>query len=234
VSSTNSFEGSYSIQLADNSGAQSAMTSPVFNLSDAVGLQITFHFKAISMETGEDFWVQYKNGSGNWTTISSYVSGTHFANGNFYSASVTVPGFVPTSAGSLRIQCDASDNNDEIYIDAVTITKLNGTELIESVTTIHKVQKSSEIQEQSINASNKLLCYPNPTNDFLNVELPSPCIEGQSFKILSLTGQQIFTHSAKPGVALQTLDVSGLPQGMYFIQMIFDGRVITTNKFVKL
>jgi len=233
VSSSNSYEGSYSIQLADNSGAQSAMTSPVFNLSDAVGLHITFHFKAVSMETGEDFWVQYKNGSGNWTTIGSFVAGTHFTNGNFYAASMTVPGFVPTSAGSLRIQCDASDNNDEIYIDAVTIVKLNGREFIESGLNIHQVQKSLEILAQSMNASTKMVCYPNPTIGVLNIELSSPCIEGQFFKILSFTGQQIFTHNAKPGVTLQTLNVSELPQGMYFVQLVFEGRVITTNKFVK-
>ena len=79
VSSTNSYEGSYSIRLADNSGTQSAMTSPTFNLTGAAGVEINFYFRASSMETGEDFWVRYNNGSG-YTTIATFTRGTSFNN----------------------------------------------------------------------------------------------------------------------------------------------------------
>jgi len=235
VSSINSYEGSYSMQLADNSGAQSAMTSPVFNLSDAVGLQINFHFKAVSMESGEDFWVQYKNGSGNWTTIGSFVAGTHFNNGSFYSASVTVPNFVPTSAGSLRIQCDASDNNDEIYIDAVTIVKLNGTEWIESGVTIQNVQKPGELLEGTLQTDegSLLAYYPNPTNGMLTMELSSPASVNMSFQVLSLTGQSLLTKKAEPGKIMQQLDVYDLPQGLYLLQFLSEDHVISVVKFVK-
>ena len=235
VSSSNSYEGSYSIQLADNSGAQSAMTSPIFNLSDAVGLQINFHFKAVSMESGEDFWVQYKNGSGNWTTIGSFVAGTHFNNGSFYSATVTVPNFVPTSAGSLRIQCDASDNNDVIYIDAVTIVKLNGTEWIESGVTIQNVQKPGELLEGTLQTDegSLLAYYPNPTNGMLTMELSSPASANMSFQVLSFTGQTLLTKKADPGKVMQQMDVYDLPQGLYMLQLRTEDHVISVVKFVK-
>ena len=235
VSTSNAWEGQYAIELADNSGAQSSMTSPVFNLSDAVGLQITFHFKPVSMESGEDFWVQYKNGSGNWITIGSFVSGTHFVNGNFYSASVTVPNFVPTSAGSLRIQCDASDNNDEIYIDAVTIVKLNGLELIESGVTIQKVERPGVILEGTLQTDegSLLAYYPNPTNGMLNIELSSPASVNMSFQVLSLTGQTLLAKKAEPGKVIQHMDVYDLPQGLYLLQLLTEDHAISVVKFVK-
>ena len=68
VSSNYSYEGSYSIRIRDNSGTLSAMTSPTFSMVGGTGATIQFYFKASSMETGEDFWVRYNNGSG-WVTI---------------------------------------------------------------------------------------------------------------------------------------------------------------------
>lgn len=236
VNSSNSYEGSYSIELADNSGAQSAMTSPVFDLSTAVGLQMTFHFYAVSMESGEDFWVQYKNGSGSWTTIGTFTAGSNFNNGSFYVSTVTVPNFVPTTAGSFRIQCDASDNNDQVYIDAVTILKLNGLQWIESVLVIQEVQKPEVVSayRNQPYADNRLVLYPNPTDGILMVELPSPAGLDMSIEIVGLTGQRLFDKQAESGIAIQTIDASTLAQGLYFIQVISNGRVQSVNKFVKL
>jgi hypothetical protein len=235
VSGSNAWEGQYAIELADNSGAQSAMTTPVFDLSTAVGLQINFHFKAISMESGEDFWVQYKSGSGAWTTIGSLASGTDFTNGSFYSVIMTVPNFVPTSAGSFRIQCDASDNNDQVFIDAVIIVKLNGTEFIESSVTIQELQKPVVILEESLQTDegSLLAYYPNPTNGMLNLELSSPASENTFVQILSLTGQSLLTRRTEIGKIMQQIDVYDLPQGLYLLKVLSEKGVVSVIKFVK-
>ncbi|MBL0006899.1 MAG: hypothetical protein IPP25_06850 [Saprospiraceae bacterium] len=78
------------------------------------------------METSVGFRYSTKNGSGAWTTNWTSDSRTYFNNNTFYAATQTVPGFVPTTAGSLRIQCDASDDSDRIFVDAVKITKFYG------------------------------------------------------------------------------------------------------------
>ncbi len=221
VNSPNSYEGLYSIQLADNSGNASAMTSPNFNLSQAIGVQISFHFFAVSMESGEDFWIQYKNGSGNWTTIANLVSGAGFVNNAHYSATVTVPNFVPTSSGTFRIQCDASDNNDQVFIDAVRIIRLNGTELIEEHVQIKK------ISERPSN-SGQIILYPNPATDLLYIQTDHKI---DHLRIINVNGQDV--GKKVRGETTTGFDISSLDAGLYIVY-IRSGNQITTARFVKI
>ena len=127
-SGNNSFEGSYSIRIRDNSGTSSAMTSEAFDLNSFDTVEVAFHFYVNSMENGEDFWLRYYDGS-NWTTVAAYVRGTDFENGNFYTATATIDkaNYNFATNAQFRFQCDASSNNDQIYIDQVTITGNTGT-----------------------------------------------------------------------------------------------------------
>ena len=85
------------------------------------------------MENGEDFFVKYYNGS-TYTTVATFVAGYggQFTNNSFWVASIILTSsqvnFV--SNAKFRIQCDASDNNDDIYVDAVTLTAYNSTALM--------------------------------------------------------------------------------------------------------
>jgi Metallo-peptidase family M12/GEVED domain/Secretion system C-terminal sorting domain len=216
VNSANSWEGIYSIRLADNSGTQSAMTSPAFNLSDATGAEIEFHFYASSMEVGEDFWVRYNNGSG-WTTIATYIRGTNFNNSTFYVTTVTVPNFNPTTAGSFRIQCDASDNSDQIYVDQVIITKITGSNLIEPGIRIQEVS-GPIVSPVGLNLNQKtdtgeeLFVYPNPVNDVLNISFNGNI---ENIRMMSLDGKEI--KVAETAVAQKQIDIYALAPGIYFL-----------------
>ena len=220
--SPNSYEGLYSIRLADNSGAQSAMTSPVFNLTNSVGVQISFHFYMSGMEVFENFLVLYNNGSGTWSTIGDFYRGTPFLNNVFYSAMITVPNFVPTSTGSFRIQCDASDNSDQVFIDAVIIRSLNGYEFIEPGVIIREVNRDVLVPEPV-----SLSVYPNPAQEILNIQFNA---EIQSIRIFSLDGKvKRFSESISSN---NTLDISQLPKGVYFLQILSHGASYQT-KFVR-
>mgnify|MGYP000577888267 CR=1 FL=1 len=81
-SGSRSYEGSRSIRLRDNSGTASSMTSETFNLSSYNEVEVSFYFYPNSMESGEDFWLRYNDGSG-WQTIETYTSGVNFNNDNF-------------------------------------------------------------------------------------------------------------------------------------------------------
>ncbi|MFZ1679322.1 MAG: GEVED domain-containing protein [Saprospiraceae bacterium] len=230
VNSANSWEGSYSIRLQDNSGLQSSMTSPTFNLSTATGLQITFHFYAVSMETGEDFWVQYKNNTGNWVTIGSYVKGINFNNNIFYVSTVTVPNFVPTSAGTFRILCDASDNTDQIFIDGVIITRINVPLIIESYLVIREVQ-GPPLDPSPWNlpdVAKELSVYPNPAKDELNISINADI---QSIRVFSLEGKEVKINDASE--TKRMIDISQLAPGIYLLSVQSDGEWYPT-KFSKL
>lgn len=233
VSSTSSYEGVYSIRIADNSGTQSAMTSPTFNLTGATGAKIQFYFNATSMETGEDFWVSYNNGSG-YVTIATFVRGAGgFNNNTFYTATVTVPNFTPTTTGTFRIQCDASDNSDKVYIDQVTITKTTGSGLpeqfviLEELNTPPVMANPYDLTEETT-TGNDLKVYPNPVTDILNISYQGSI---QDIRVVTMDGVSI--NIPETAVARKQLDIQHFAPGMYFLWIQANGEWIPT-RFSKL
>ena len=73
---------------------------------------------------------------------------------------------------------------------------------------------------------NGFAIYPNPTNGVLVVEtVCTPSLPTQTYRITNLMGQTVLTGNLT--AETQQIDVSALPQGMYFISV---GDV--TQKFV--
>jgi hypothetical protein len=62
-----------------------------------------------------------------------------------------------------------------------------------------------------------LTVYPNPTNGVLTIHHSSFRIHHSAFRITNLMGQTVQTGNLN--AETQQIDVSGLPQGMYFISV---------------
>ena len=120
-------EGNYAIRIRDNSGIASSMTLNNLNLASYTSVSIRFSFYANSMENGEDFWLQFNDGSG-FTTVATYARGTDFPGNGFYTSTVTLTGteYNLSTNNAFRFRCDASGNNDQIYIDEVVISGQKG------------------------------------------------------------------------------------------------------------
>ena len=120
--------GSFSIRLRDNSSS-SITTSGPYNLSQVDEVRVSFSYMGSGMETGEDFWFQTSiDGGSSYNTIESWVAGTDFTNNNRQNISLTIPG--PLSSNTvLRFVCDASANDDMIYIDDIVIDTCKNTPL---------------------------------------------------------------------------------------------------------
>jgi hypothetical protein len=73
------------------------------------------------MESGEDYWVQLQVNGGTWQTVGSFASGTDFTNGvrQNKDLQITLPG---TTNVKVRFRCDASADNDQVYLDDVMIS----------------------------------------------------------------------------------------------------------------
>lgn len=121
------------------------------------------------------------------------------------------------STGAFWMSDDKDDLYQELVIDAFAL--LDTAEVISS--------------QNEIGLSGSLHIFPNPTTGSLNIELPFPSELGMSLQVGSLTGQNVFNKDLEVGSAVQTIDASALPQGMYFIQILSKGQVIAVNKFVK-
>jgi len=219
-----SYEGQYSIRIRDNSGTASAMTSPSFDLRSYNQVEVEFYFYANSMENGEDFWVRYYNGS-SWTTVATYARGTNFNNSTFYSATVTLDAsqYNFASNSQFRFQCDASGNNDQIYIDQVTITGIgSGTrgkgDTLEVIRTLDT--------DDGFDSEEDFIIYPNPVKGTILYVKLSGNAEA-SFRIINMLGQTVLK-----GNSIKEINVSSLKSGMYFIE-VNDGDEAMTKKFIK-
>ena len=229
-SGSRSYEGNYSIRIRDNSSTASSMTLNDVDVSPYDTVEVEFHFYAYSMETGEDFWLRYNDGSG-WNTVKAYVSGTDFQNNGFYTSKVTLDkaAYNFVNDASFRFQCDASANADQIYIDQVSIKGItNGGAARQAIVSSRENAKTEFLYELSENeiSEEDFTVYPNPTVNELEVRILVE--ENTSYQFHSMLGQVVKVGNLNN----RTINVSNLKAGMYILQ-INDGDEILTKKFMK-
>ncbi|QHI34859.1 Extracellular ribonuclease [Kordia antarctica] len=228
-SGSNSYEGNYSIRLRDNSGTKSSMTLNDVDVSPYDEVEVEFYFYSYSMETGEDFWLRYYNGS-SWQTVRTYVSGTDFQNNNFFSSKVTLSksSYNFVSDAKFRFQADASANADQIYIDQVTITGIvNASARMNSEPTKSDIIVHSAFSEEDgLFVDEDFTVYPNPVRSQLQVKIFADATA--EYQIHSLLGQVVKVGT----LTNKTINVANLKAGIYILQ-INDGDEILTKKFIK-
>jgi len=119
-------QGNNAANIQDNSGDASAFwhTNGIdVHNPGYTQIKVDFWFYPRSMESGEDFWVLYFDGS-QWRNVATYVSGTDFINDDFYHKEVYINESTYTFPTNMKIkfQCDASGNYDDIYIDEIDVS----------------------------------------------------------------------------------------------------------------
>ncbi len=125
---TYAHQGNAAADIQDNSGVASSFYHTLgYDVSGYIELEVEFWFYAVSMESGEDFWVQYYDGT-SWHTVVTYARGTDFNNNTFYNKVIPISSSqynFPANA-QLRFMCDASGNSDDVYIDEIEFRGLSG------------------------------------------------------------------------------------------------------------
>ncbi|GAB4154156.1 MAG: hypothetical protein Tsb0033_01750 [Winogradskyella sp.] len=222
VQTTNSFEGNFSIRIRDNSGVASSMTLPNIDVTPYGLIEVDFYFYVFSMENGEDFWLRFFDGSA-WSTVQTWTRGVNIENNTFYNATVAItPAQYNFAVNSgFRFQNDASGNQDQIFIDQVTITGLSsGSKGKGDNLEVVGYLESPELSEAEINL------YPNPVKgSILNIEISN--LDEFKYKIVNVQGRTVLSGSSQGKI-----DVSKLEGGMYIIE-VNDGDEIITRKFIK-
>jgi Metallo-peptidase family M12/Secretion system C-terminal sorting domain len=212
-------EGQYSIRIRDNSAEQSAMTSPLYNLSAYTTASINFQFRAEGMETGEDFWIQYYNGS-TWSTVAALVAGTNFVNNQLYNVTINITGAL-SNVARFRFQCDATENDDMVYIDAVVISAGTGSNLIATPLVIDMIPNQWVVSE----TNEDIKIFPNPSVDYISVSAQQDIT---SIKVYNTTGH-LMTQACH---SFDQIDVSAWQSGLYILHIETDDQVYT-KKLVK-
>ncbi|HZV71818.1 MAG TPA: T9SS type A sorting domain-containing protein [Saprospiraceae bacterium] len=218
--------GNYCVRIRDNSGASSSVYSDNFNLAGLNNVSVSFFFKAVSMEVNEDFFLEVStNGGSSYTIFESWSRGTDFQNNSLQYAWVALTGITWTNQSRFRIRCDASADDDQVYIDEITI---------KSCLNYPAFQADGEISKPEINNNSQgfnmyfedVIISPNPVATELRF----------SGMIMDETSIDIFNTSGRliRNVVLNknTLDVSQLPPGLYFVRIEKESQWIV-KRFVK-
>lgn len=85
----------------------------------------------------------------------------------------------------------------------------------------------NEIEKQNLEI------YPNPNTGEFTVEVSENVAIGSSLRIIGLMGQTLFEKRIENNIRQQKVDGVNLQQGIYFLQVVSIGRVISVDKFVK-
>lgn len=128
---THAHQGSCAIDIQDNSGYPSSATYSDNILADSykyTQMSIDFWWKAVSIESGEDFWVNYYDGSTSYRLATIVIGTGQYSNDIFYHTVcyVNETSYPFTDQATFRIQCDASDDYDDVYLDQIYVNATTG------------------------------------------------------------------------------------------------------------
>ena len=79
----------------------------------------------------------------------------------------------------------------------------------------------------------RLRIFPNPNAGTFTVALPDLPSAGMTLRIMDIAGRLLQEQQADRGSRQQTVQAKDLPDGLYFLQVVTDGKVLGVEKFVK-
>lgn len=90
--------------------------------------------------------------------------------------------------------------------------------------------KSTPLSVSSLNEVNELLVYPNPSTGMLNISFGTEMVNNTQIQILNITGELVRTLTVDGHQ--ENIVVNGLENGMYFVKLIQDEKLIQVTKVV--
>ncbi|MCI0451191.1 MAG: S8 family serine peptidase, partial [Candidatus Latescibacteria bacterium] len=226
---TYAWQGTDAVDIQDNSGVGSSFyTTTARNVSGYQTQQIEFYFRAQSMETGENFYVEYYNGS-SYQIVANYVAGTSFNNGSFYVATITLNNgtYVFPTGARIRFRCDASNNIDDVYVDAIT-WRATTTAGASQVAEIARVDREGDVptieptSEPIASESSLGQNYPNPFNPRTTISFTLASESDVVLEVFDAAGRRVATLlDESKGIGRHTVDfdASRLSSGVYFYRL---------------
>ncbi|MGA9638701.1 T9SS type A sorting domain-containing protein [Flavobacterium sp.] len=149
-------------------------------------------------------------------TIDDAVTKLHFANSSAetWAGSITVNGFKP---GVIRF------GTNNTGLTTAQLNKISGAGGTVALDSSGYLVLASALSNKDFNSFTSSI-YPNPVKDVLNINTQESI---QKIEVLDILGKTVLTNKGE-----NTVDVSSLNNGIYFLKLTSD-KGVSTNKFVK-
>ena len=216
----------------------------------------------ITTGTAYTYYVTAKNASGSINNSNGVLSRT--ANCNPGAFSVTATAICSGSTSAINVTWTASANataydiyrNGNLYAPDVTGTEFLNTYLITAGTTytfsmvaknasgtlansngtrsVVAISCAGRKDAVNFSTSNEVVVYPNPSSDFINLQISNVAAKQVSVNIFDINGRLVKKVEINPSQdsVEQRVDISTFSNGTYFINGIIDNREFV-KKFIK-
>jgi Leucine-rich repeat (LRR) protein len=204
---TNLTAGTYTCTLTDANGCSKTRTRVI---TQPAVLTLTV---SSAVPQGGGIWKVTLAASGGTSPYQYRVTppGGNFGNSNMF--------FLPSG----NYQFEVKDNRGCLQSLSYTLFAIDpGDE-----------RQSEEKQELGAMSQLKVIIFPNPNTGAFGVTLPTPAGPGTRMRITDLAGRLVQELETNAGSTRQTVQADALPNGLYFLQLLENGRVIAIEKFVK-
>lgn len=216
ISADLSSSGVYSVRLKDNSIQGSSIYSNPIKLEGIEHVTFNFKYHCYSMEINESFMLEISTDGGNtFKIIEQFVSGIDFENEKFYSETVSIK-YEFTNTTIFRLRCEASSNNDHVYLDQIELFNGKHNTGYQKVLVTGSLKPSENTADNS--SSEPIKIFPNPANDIVTINLST--VEGQagSIEIYNLVGSKLSRRVFKEDhPKLIELPIDYLENGYYSV-----------------
>lgn len=207
------YEGDYSIRLRADTGLESSMILENIDIDAFNWVIVDFHFYTKNFSHGERFIIEYTDDYF-YYTVAEYVKGEDFENEQFYNKSLLMLRYNHefSQSASWRIRATTSSQNDQVFIDQVTITGNPEAVFLSGTSELAILPNLS--------------LAPNPAQDYISIKTS---LEGDlNYTIYNFLGQ-VINKGIYNGIEIPVYDLS---TGLYFLE-INNGIQKSHRKFIK-
>ena len=209
----------YCIQLRDNT-TSSLMSTTSQNCAAYTEMKVSFSYITVSFDNAnEDFWLQMStNGGSTYTTVADYNYSVQFTNGARQNVTVTIPGPF-TSTTRFRFRCDASADDDVVYIDDVVITGCQPGQFAGDGSDEMIVAYPSENATDVAGDIFDIKTGPNPASDLYLIHFMAEAGVRVDCAVTDMAGQLVLQdrYNSIEGSNQLNIDVKDLAKGTYVV-----------------
>jgi hypothetical protein len=140
-----------------------------------------------------------------------------------------------TASGAVTYTWNTASSNTSIVVSPTattiyTVTGVNANGCENTATITQSVSTCAGINE-SADRSSFVQIYPNPASNVLNVKLSGFDLHNTSVKLTNVLGQDMVNTTATNDQI--ELNLSNLPNGLYFVRVLVNNKEVVSHKLIK-